>query len=377
MSFIHQTRCCVQVAVVLAALLGVVAGSPGSASAEDEAVTKATQEDGLYVVFDTTLGTIVCKLYADEVPVTVGNFVGLVTGEQEWRDPQSGEMVTRPFYDGLKFHRVIKDFMIQGGCPLGNGRGGPGYSFTDEFDPNLRHSGPGVLSMANSGPGTNGSQFFITHVATPWLDDRHSIFGIVVLGQDVVDAMAEVEMKGPQGSTPLEDIILTKATIVRTGAAAEAFDWRAEFAKQEEAIARMEAQKAEREMEQKKELFTTLGIADSDVVQHESGLEYVVREAGSGNQPSQGQTITAHYTGYLLDGSKFDSSVDRGTPFSTQIGVGRVIRGWDIAFQDMKVGEKRVLIIPSDLGYGERGAGGGKIPPGATLVFDVELISVD
>jgi peptidylprolyl isomerase len=344
-------------------------------------VTEATSNDGLYAVFETSMGTIVCELYYQKVPVTVANFVGLAKGEQEWKDPKTGDMSKEPFYDGLKFHRCIPDFMIQGGCPLGNGRGGPGYSFSDEFHPDLRHDEPGVLSMANSGPATNGSQFFITHVPTPWLDDKHSIFGQCIVGQDIVNDMAKVEMKGPSrpgnpASVPLVDIMLNRLTIVATGDAANAFDWKTEYAKETELVERMARMKAEQEGAQKVELAATLGVDLANAQKTEEGLEYIVREEGTGEKPTAGQTITAHYTGYLLDGTKFDSSVDRGQPFQTPIGVGRVIKGWDLAFLDMKIGEKRVLIIPSDLGYGARGAGGGAIPGGATLVFDVELIDV-
>jgi peptidylprolyl isomerase len=358
--------------IAVAAFVGVAAPS---ARSQDDAVQNATKDPGMYAVFETSMGDVVCRLHYDKVPVTVANFVGLATGKKEWKDPKTGEMVTRPLYDGIKFHRVIKDFMIQGGDPLENGRGGPGYSFTDEFHPDLRHDKPGILSMANSGPNTNGSQFFITHVPTPWLDDKHSIFGEVIAGQDVVDAMAAVEMQGPQKSLPVTDIILEKVNIVRTGPEAEAFDWEAEWAKKDEVIARMEAAKTEREAMQLKQLGETLGVDLSKAVEGEDGLKWVVREEGSGTAPNKGQVIRAHYTGYLTDGTKFDSSVDRGQPFETPIGVGRVIKGWDLAFADMKPGEKRVLIIPSDLGYGARGAGGA-IPPNATLVFDVELLEV-
>jgi len=369
-----------RIAVAVLAALATVAGAVGPARAEDPAVTEATSHDGLYAVFQTTMGTIVCKLHYDKAPVTVANFVGLATGEKEWKDPKTGEMVKRPFYDGLKFHRCIADFMIQGGCPLGNGRGGPGYTFSDEFHPGLRHDKPGVLSMANSGPGTNGSQFFITHVPTPWLDDKHSIFGQCIVGQDLVNEMAHVEMQGPSSpgnpsSVPLEDIVIDKVEIVATGAAANAFDWKAEFAKEPELVDRMKRMKAEQEGAQKVELAATLGVDLANAVRTDEGLEYIVRQEGTGAKPTAGQTITAHYTGYLLDGTKFDSSVDRGQPFQTPIGVGRVIKGWDLAFLDMKVGEKRVLIIPSELGYGARGAGG-RIPGNATLVFDVELLDI-
>jgi peptidylprolyl isomerase len=378
MSTIHRTRIVARVAL-LAALIGVAPGAT-SAGAEEGAMTEATKADGLYAVMETSLGTIVCKLHYDKVPLTVANFVGLATGGIEWKDPQTGEMVKRPLYDGLKFHRVIKDFMIQGGCPLGNGRGGPGYTFTDEIHPDLRHDGPGVLSMANSGANTNGSQFFITHKATPWLDDKHSVFGKCVAGQDVVNAMAEVPMKGAStptnpASIPTQDIILSKVTIVPTGDAAKAFDWAKVWADREAITQRVAQAKEEQMMAGLEGVCESFGADMAKVQTTASGLRYIVTQEGTGETPAAGQTISAHYTGCLTNGEKFDSSRDRGSPFQTQIGVGRVIKGWDEAFVAMKVGEKRVLIIPPDLGYGARGAGGA-IPPNATLVFDVELLDI-
>jgi len=388
MSTKHRTRIVAGVSL-LAALLGVAFGAiPAGAqeasmtetSTDDAAVAEATQAPGLYAVMETSMGAIVCKLHYDKVPLTVANFVGLATGGIEWKDPKTGDMVKRPFYDGLKFHRCIPDFMIQGGCPLGNGRGGPGYTFTDEFHPDLRHDGPGVLSMANSGPATNGSQFFITHKATPWLDDKHSVFGNCVLGQDVVDAMAAVPMKGPSSpsnpaSIPLEDIMLTKVTIVPTGDDAKAFDWESVWSDREAITARIKAKQEEAMMAGLEGVCESFGADLAKAQSTSSGLRYIVTQEGTGDSPTAGQTISAHYTGCLTNGQKFDSSRDRGSPFQTQIGVGRVIKGWDEAFLDMKVGEKRVLIIPPDLGYGARGAGGA-IPPNATLVFDVELLDV-
>ena len=167
----------------------------------------------LYAKFDTTMGEITIKLFEAEVPNTVANFVGLAEGTKEWRDPKSGEQKQQPFYDGLIFHRVIPGFMIQGGCPLGSGTGGPGFKFADEFSPELRHSKPGILSMANAGPGTNGSQFFITHGPTPHLDNRHSVFGEVVDGMDVVTAIGNV--KTGRNDKPVEPVVLNKLTIVR------------------------------------------------------------------------------------------------------------------------------------------------------------------
>jgi peptidylprolyl isomerase len=357
----------------LALAIGLAMGSSNSASAAEDDVMNATKEDGLYAVFETTMGTIVCELFYDKAPVTVANFVGLATGEKEWTDPKTGETVKRPFYDGLKFHRIIKDFMIQGGCPLGNGRGGPGYSFTDEFHPDLKHDKPGVLSMANSGPNTNGSQFFITHKPTPWLDNKHTVFGHVVLGQDIVDGMADVEMKGQD--TPVTDIMLTSVKVVRTGDKAKAFDWTGEFAKQEEVVARMMKAQEAKDAANMNEICATLDVDPAKLKTTPSGLKYFVRAEGKGVKPTKGQKISAHYTGYLLDGTKFDSSVDRGAPLEVPIGVGGLIKAWDEAFLEMKVGEKRVLFCPGDLAYGARGYPP-IIPPNAMLVFDVELLDV-
>ena len=172
-------------------------------------------QEGLYARFDTTQGEIVVRLFHQQVPRTVGNFVGLAEGTRTWRDAD-GKDKQSPFYDGLTFHRVIADFMVQGGCPLGTGTGGPGYKFADEIDPSLKHDKPGKLSMANAGPNTNGSQFFITHVATPWLDGKHAVFGEVVEGQSVVDAIRQGDR-------------LNRLTIERVGAEAEAFDAEAAF----------------------------------------------------------------------------------------------------------------------------------------------------
>jgi peptidyl-prolyl cis-trans isomerase A (cyclophilin A) len=170
-------------------------------------------EKGLYAVMDTNQGEIILSLEEEKTPETVANFVGLATGQKEYLDPKTREKATEPFYDGTVFHRVIKDFMIQGGDRLGTGTGGPGYRFKDEFHPTLTHSGPGILSMANAGPGTNGSQFFITLKATPWLDRRHSVFGRVVKGMEVVEAIGETAT-GPM-DRPREEKIVRSIRIVR------------------------------------------------------------------------------------------------------------------------------------------------------------------
>ncbi|MDY6987124.1 MAG: peptidylprolyl isomerase [Thermodesulfobacteriota bacterium] len=309
--------------------------------------------DGLYAVFDTTKGEIVVKLFCDKAPLTVTNFVGLAEGTKDSNKPKG-----TPFYDGLKFHRVIKDFMIQGGDPEGTGRGGPGYRFADEFDPTLRHDGPGLLSMANAGPNTNGSQFFITHKATPWLDNKHAVFGKVVSGQDVVNSIQK------------NDVMKT-VRILRVGEEAKKFQAdQKTFEKLESGI----KEKTEKEQGQEAEKQAAL-IKEKwpNAQKTPSGLMYVVTAEGSGPKPQKGQKVMAHYTGTLLDGKKFDSSRDRGKPFEFPVGMRRVIPGWDEAFLDMKKGEKRILIVPHLLAYGERGRPP-VIPPRATLVFDVELI---
>ena len=308
-------------------------------------------KDGLYAVIDTQKGDIVIKLEYKKVPMTVANFVGLVEGELNIDDP--GEN----FYEGLNFHRVIDNFMIQGGCPKGDGTGGPGYSFPDEFDPSLRHDGPGVLSMANAGPGTNGSQFFITHVKTPWLNDKHSVFGRVVEGQDVVNSIRQGDK-------------INTIRIERIGEDAQKFvvtkqifsDLVENAAKQAMERRRAEIEKVEKE------------IANRwpNTVKTNSGLQYVVLKKGDGKKfPKYGQTVTVHYTGTLLDGRMFDSSVNRGQPASFKIG--QVIEGWNEALQTMSKGEKRTLIIPPELGYGVHGYPG-IIPPDSYLIFDVELL---
>ena len=176
-------------------------------------VSAQEKKDPIYATLKTSMGDIVIRLFDDKAPKTVANFVGLATGTREWTDPKTGEKVKRPLYNGTIFHRVIPGFMIQGGDPLGNGTGGPGYRFEDEFNPDLKHSKPGILSMANAGPNTNGSQFFITEKPTPWLDGKHSVFGEVIKGQNVVDAIANVPRD--LRDRPIKDVVLQQVVITR------------------------------------------------------------------------------------------------------------------------------------------------------------------
>jgi len=308
-------------------------------------------QDGLYAKFNTSKGEILVALEYKKTPGTVGNFVALAEGNME----NSAKAQGTPYYDGLKFHRVIPDFMIQGGCPQGTGTGNPGYKFADEFHPDLKHDAPGILSMANAGPGTNGSQFFITHVETPWLDNNHTVFGKVVEGQDVVDAIAQ----GDEIKT-LE--------ILRVGADAEAYNAIEAFRTFEGAREKLIA--AQREAKRAELDKLAVGFEET-----ESGLRYQILQKGTGTKAVKGKTVSVHYKGQLPDGTVFDSSYKRKDPLEFAVGVGQVIAGWDEGIQLLQVGDKARFVIPSDLGYGSRGAGG-VIPPDATLIFDVELMDV-
>ncbi|SHJ09205.1 peptidylprolyl isomerase [Flavobacterium terrae] len=308
-------------------------------------------QDGIYAKFNTSKGSILVKLTHDLTPGTVGNFVGLAEGNLENSVKPQGQK----YYDGLKFHRVIPDFMIQGGCPLGTGTGDAGYKFDDEFHPSLRHDKPGILSMANAGPGTNGSQFFITHVATPWLDGKHSVFGHVVEGQDVVDAVA-------QGDA------LESVEIIRVGADAE--NWNAI-----EAFRTFEGSRLKRIEEAKRQAEEAMEKLAAGFEKTESGLRYKIIQKGNGKQAEAGKTVSVHYQGSLENGKTFDSSYARKKPIEFPLGKGHVIEGWDEGIALLQVGDKARFVIPAYLGYGDRGAGG-VIPPNATLVFDVELMDV-
>jgi len=308
-------------------------------------------QDGIYAKFTTEAGEILIKLTYDKTPGTVGNFVALAEGNLENDAQPQGT----PYYDGLKFHRVLPDFMIQGGDPAGTGGGGPGYQFDDEFHPELKHDRPGILSMANAGPGTNGSQFFITHVPTDWLDNKHTVFGHVIEGQDVVDSVA-------QGNT------MQSVQIMRVGADAEA--WNAVETFRQFTGAKMEREAAA--LNNQKELLTSLSEGFEET---ESGLRYQVIQKGEGKKAEKGNNVSVHYKGMLPDGTEFDNSYKRGNPIDFPVGMGNVIAGWDEGIQLLRVGDKARFVIPSNLGYGANGSGG-VIPPNTTLVFDVELMDV-
>jgi len=325
-----------------------------------ETVDAQNLGDGLYARFTTDRGEIVVRLEYKKAPLTVCNFIALAEGKM---DNHRG----RRFYDGLTFHRVISrangdrdDFMIQGGCPLGTGTGGPGYQFPDETDNGLKHDRPGVLSMANAGPGTNGSQFFITIVPTPHLDGKHTVFGYVVRGQTVVNTMK----KGDK---------IQKVEIIRNGTEASSFV--ADQAAFDKLLAQVKGAGDSRSQSQRQADIAKITADYPNTTQTASGIRYIIQKQGTGNKPARGQTVSVHYNGKLLNGTVFDDSNLRGRPIEFQAGTGKVIEGWDEMVMDMRVGEKRLVIIPPEKGYGDR-AVGGVIPASSFLIFEMELISV-
>jgi peptidylprolyl isomerase len=328
--------------ILLVMMSGTAFSAPGDAALGN----------GLFARIATTRGDIEVRLEYQKTPLTVCNFVALAEGKMDFTR-------NKPFYDGLTFHRVIADFMIQGGDPAGNGTGGPPYKFPDEFDSSLKHSGPGILSMANAGPGTNGSQFFITHVATPHLDGKHSIFGRVVQGQDVVNTIKQGDR--------IESI-----TIIRNGPEAVAF--KADQAAFDSLVRNAGASAAAKFKAQRDADIAQIKAKYPGAQETPSGIRYLIQKEGKGEKPAAGKTVRVAYKGTLINGTVFDGSDFHGGPMSFQAGIGKVIKGWDETVMDMKVGEKRIAIIPPELAYGERGVG--PIPANSFLVFEMELISV-
>lgn len=328
--------------------------------------------DGLYAEMVTSKGTIVLQLEYQKTPITVANFVTLAQGTNKL---VSAEYKGKKFYDGLNFHRVIGDFMIQGGDPKGDGSGGPGYKFEDEFDATLKHSGPGILSMANAGPTTNGSQFFITHKATPHLDGKHSVFGHVVEGMDVVNSIVQGDK-------------IESVKIVAVGKDAKSFKADKVWEKYAVEIKNKEAAIAKAK-EEKIQSFEYLKASGTKT---QSGLVYKITKKGSYTKPADGTQVMIDYSGFLPNGFLFDSSIAAvakqygnyipqkdaagayvAIPFS--VGTkGGMIPGFLEGLEHMNPGDEATIFIPSHLGYGERGAPQGKIPPNSDLIFELKMM---
>lgn len=336
--------------------------------------------DGLYAEIVTSKGTIVAELEFEKTPVTVANFVSLAEGKNAF---VTENLRNKPFYDGLKFHRVLANFMIQGGDPLGNGSGDAGYKFKDEIT-DLRHDKPGILSMANSGPGTNSSQFFITHVPTPWLDGKHTVFGHVVMnGMETVNKIAQ-------------DDTIVSITIIRKGQAAKKFNavkvFTDYFNNSANEIKQMEKEYADKYKAVTDEKVSFLEKNKSNAIKTKSGLEYVIIEKGSGKKPVDGTQIFIHYAGFFENGTLFDSSIEQVAKDFGKYEEGRKAQGGyePIAFQagkkvgmipgfiegieKLSFGDRALLFIPANLAYGEAGAGNGLIPPNTPLIFDITLM---
>lgn len=328
--------------------------------------SKSALEDGIYAEFTTNYGDFTAQLYYKKAPMTVANFVSLAEGT----NPKvSSKFKGKPYFDGLTFHRIIDGFMIQGGDPDGNGTGGPGYEFPNETDTGLKHDDKGILSMANAGPDTNGSQFFITLAPQPRLDGGYSVFGKIVQGQEVVDSIGKVQVE-PQTNKPTSDVIIKTVKIQKIGDDANNFDAAKVFnAKLEDFEHQKEAEKEklEKQIDSLAEGFTKT----------KSGLRYkITKEVKNGKKPKSGQTVSVYYEGMLPNGDTFDKRLeeDGQEPIKFEVGTGRVIPGWDEGLQLLKEGEEARFIIPPELAYGERGAG--PIPPNSVLIFDVKLAKI-
>ena len=353
-----------------------------------KAVKKATpvKEEGIFATINTNKGAIVLQLEFQKTPVTVANFISLAQGKNEF--VTDSKLKGKPFFDGLKFHRVIQDFMIQGGDPQGTGAGGTGYSFKDEFVPELKFDKGGILAMANSGPKTNASQFFITHKDTPWLNGKHTIFGHVVQGMDVVNSI-------------VQDDVIKNITITQKGSLAKKFSAEKVFAnyfnnKAEEERKEAEAKAAAEKIQKEKitalntEKVNYFNSQKASATTTPSGLMYKITQKGTGAKPAAGTTVFFHYSGFFEDGNLFDSSREEiaktydkynemramqggYNPFPFEIGKkDGMIPGFLEAINLLSFGDKMIAFIPAKLAYGESGAGG-VIPPNATLIFELEI----
>ncbi len=343
----------------------------------------ADLDEGIFADIQTTKGDIVVQLYHEATPVTVANFVSLAEGNNPFVDEKYKDL---NYYDGIIFHRVIKDFMIQGGDPDGTGRGNPGYKFKDEFVDSLKHSRKGLLSMANSGPKTNGSQFFITHKPTPWLDGKHTVFGEVVKGIEVVDTIANVKVV-PQDK-PEVDIVMEQVEIIRKGKEAKKFDavqiMTDYFEEEKKSIAAMK--------KMKEDLAAEFAAQETKAKELDSGLKILSLQEGAGEKPKTGQKVLVNYAGYFTDGNLFDSNIPEIEEKFDKYNAGKrdqglyqplpmdyspeaqMIPGFKEGLQTMKVGDKVRLFVPPHLGYGDNDYG--PIPGGSTLIFDLEITGI-
>jgi cyclophilin family peptidyl-prolyl cis-trans isomerase len=329
--------------IIISTALALAAVIPAAAEG-------STLPDGLYAEITTPKGTIVCLLEYAKAPMTTANFVGLAEGTI------AANGASRKFYDGLTFHRA-EDWVIQGGDPNGNGTGGPGYQIPNETDPSLTHAREGVLAMANSGPDTNGSQFYITLKPAAWLDGGYSVFGHVVQGMEVVKAIKAGDK-------------MSSVRILRVGASAGSFVVTQKGF--DALVAKVKANKEDKSKQDRLAAIARIKKQWPKLTTTASGLMFEVLKKGSGGaSPGAAATVSVNYTAMLLDGKVVDSTAARGAPATLQ--VNRVIKGWTEALLSMQRGEKRRLVIPPELAYGSQGYAN-VIPPNSFLLFEVELI---
>jgi len=340
-------------------------------------------EDGLYAEFVTNKGTFVAKFYHEATPLTVANFIELAEGKHEMMD---SIYKGKPFYDGLTFHRVMKGFMIQGGDPLGSGQGNAGFRFPDEFVDSLKHDKKGLLSMANGGPATNGSQFFVTLVPTPWLDNDHTIFGEIVIGQEIVDSIGLVPVESPSNK-PLDPVVIETVTIINKGVTVPSFPTEMENLEiEKKELAQRLAKVAETTASEMAALKT-----DSETL--ESGLQVHWKHRGKGAKPQDGSKIKMNYVGYLPDGTLFDTCIleiaekynqvnperlakgQYGPTISDYGKEAKLIPGFREGLNLMSIGDNTVLFVPSHLAYAEQGIRG-LIPPNTDLIFELEVVEI-
>jgi len=358
--------------------------------------------DGLFAEIVTNKGTMVAKLHYDKTPVTVANFVALAEGNHPMVD---STYKGKKYYNGLTFHRVMNDFMIQGGDPLGTGTGSPGYRFGDEFDDTLKHDKPGILSMANSGPGTNGSQFFITEKPTLWLNNIHTIFGELLLGFDVLDTISNVKVA--TRNKPVEDVVIEELNIIKQGFDARRFDavktWETELplleerAKEKKIAELKKAGEEQRKAEEKaiaaaKQLLPTFDEFKSKAKKLPSGLMMYLIKKGNGEKPKQGTKVKVWYEGYFTNGNLLDTNKkevaekfgqynkqreqQQGyTPMPVEISPNaQMIAGFNEGLANMNVGDKMYLYIPSHLAWGENGRP--PVKPNEDIIFLLELVEI-
>ena len=344
-------------------------------------------EDGLYAEFKTNKGVMVAKLEQEKAPITVANFVSLAEGNNTMVNEKYKK---KAFYNGLIFHRIIDKFMIQGGDPLGTGQGNPGYKFNNESHPDLKHDKPGILSMANSGPNTNGSQFFITEIPKPHLDNGYNVFGELVIGLNIQDSISNV--KTDSSNKPIEDVIIEELNIIRKGKLAKNFDAPSIFENHFAEVERLEKEKKERAAAILKATQNQFREQKAKAVTLNSGLQYYISEKGTGKKLNETSKVLTHYAVYHENGKLIETSnletakrldavnlkrqaANRYKPFTANLSPDSgMIFGFTEGLKQLHVGDKATLFIPYHLGYGESGTRG--IPGKSNIVFEVEILEL-